>query len=72
MQLLLYSILRVWGTIVYLHIVGGLRAYSSAKDGPTILWFSDDSSLFTVLCQPFLARGKFFPAKQMLGMDSEL
>ena len=51
---------------VYLHIVGGLRAHSTAKDGPTKLWFSDDSSLFTVLCQPFLARGMFFQQNKCL------
>ena len=38
----------------------------SASNGPTILWFSDDSSLFTVLCEPFLAQGMFFEQNKCL------
>ena len=37
---------------------------------PTKLWFSDESSFFSVFREPFLAQGMFFHANQMRAMDS--
>ena len=42
------------------------KDFHSAKNGPTKVWFSDDSSLFTVLSEPFLAKGMFFDQNNCL------
>ena len=36
------------------------KSINSAQNGPTELWFNDESSFFTVLWGPFSAQGMFF------------